>query len=212
MIPYNAFSDLLFTYVDGPQAEIVDLMLSNFNTPTQWTTYNAHGGPVVKYYAKEANLDFSLAYVNKAERDTTKLQRVLFWEPRIHPGKTVLMGVFHDGLSHTVYRLSELSPYTWINVRIYEDTDFPGCFFSYYADRRRILRRLVSCKDDGGWVFLQKGPLQTFETTDYYLRRNIKDRLNREIITEYLEALGCLVRLEGFWETVKPAHFLWQDR
>jgi hypothetical protein len=87
----------------------------------------------------------------------------------------------------------------------------PG-FFDYYADHRKVLRTVMACKDEEGWDFVQEGPVQPFENPDYYARRMKKDRLNREIITEYMEKLGFSIAQDGFWETDVPAHFLWQVR
>jgi hypothetical protein len=212
MNPYSDFSDLLFTCVNGPKADIVNVALAAFNKPDQWSPRDVSGEAIVQYFAKETQLDFSLAYVDEAERDSTKPQRVVFWEPRIHPGKTALMGVFHDGLSHSVFRFSEDNPFTWINVRIYEDVDYPGCFFDYYSDYRKTMRRLMACKDEEGWDFAQQGPVQAFENPEYYARRLKKDRLTREIITEYMDKLGFMIAHDDFWATDKPATFLWQER
>jgi hypothetical protein len=166
----------------------------------------------IQYFAKEVPLDFSLAYVDIAEQDTTKEQKVVFWEPHLYPATTVFMGIFHDGMSHSVWSASQDSPYTWINVRIYNDPEYPGCFFDYYADHRNVLRRLMAYKDEDRWDFGQEGPIQPFENPGYYARRLKKDRLNREIITEYMKQLGFLIAQDDFWETDKPAHFLWQER
>src|SRR5437867_12104392 len=96
MNPYATFSDLLFTCVDGPKEEVIGTMLTGFNRPDESSVHNAEGQSIVQYFAKETELDVSLAYIDHAERDTRKAQRVIFWEPRIHQGKTVFMGVFHD--------------------------------------------------------------------------------------------------------------------
>jgi hypothetical protein len=238
MNPYLTFSDLLFTCVDASPAEVVNTMLAGFNEPVESDVERAlktgskevevienglsriyrAGDPLppkdtsIRYFAKEVPLDFALAYINHAEKDMSTLQRVVFWEPRIHPGKTAFMGAFHDGLSHSVWCLSLDGPFCWINVRIYDDIEYPACFFDYYAARRSILRRLMTCKDEEGWDFAQQGPIQPFEKPDYYTRRLKKDRLNREIITEYMEKLGYMIAQDGFWETDKPAYFLWQQR
>jgi hypothetical protein len=97
-------------------------------------------------------------------------------------------------------------------VRIYDDLDYPGCFFDYYADHKKTARRLMSCKDEEGWDFAQEGPVQSFENRSYYSRRLKKDRLDRQIVTEYLQKLGYMIAQDGFWQTDRPAHFLWQDR
>jgi len=233
---YNSFSELLFTCVNGPKKEIVNLMLTAFNKPTPSDVEQAllagakevqvieNGAPKVyrcgdalpprnssiQYFAKEVPLDFSLGYVDYAERDTTKEQRMVFWEPRLHPATTAFMGCFSDGIECSRFSLD--SPFTWVSVRIYNDPDYPGCFFDYYADHRKVLRRLMACKDEEGWDFAQEGSVQPFENPDYYGKRLKKDRLNREIITEYMERLGYMIAQDGFWETDKPAYFLWQER
>lgn len=238
MNPYKSFSQLLFTCVSCPLEQVVNTMLSAFNKPTPSDVEQAfmaganevqvfedgvpkvyrRGDPLpprmnsIQYFAKEVSLDFSLGYLDRAERDTTKEQRVVFWEPRLRPETTVFMGSFDDGMSHSAWSLSKKSPLTWINVRMYQDADYPGCFFDYYTDHRKVLRRLMACKDEEGWDFAQEGSVQSFEDPSYYDRRLKKDRLSREIITEYMDKLGFMIAQDDFWETDKPATFLWQDR
>ncbi len=238
MNPYSTYSQLLFTCVDGPMAEIVTTMLTAFNKPTPSDVEQAllagakevqvfeKGVPKVyrlgdrlpprdasiRYFAKEAPLDFSLAYIDRAERDTTKELRIVFWEPRLRPATTAFMAAQADGMSHSVWALSQDSPHAWINVRIYDDAEYPGCFFDYYANFRKVGRRLMACKDEEGWDFATEGPIQSFENPDYYGRRLKKDRLNRDVITAYMERLGYKISQDGFWETTKPANFIWQER
>ncbi len=238
MNPYRAFSQLLFTCVDAPPTEIVNTVLAGFNAPVLSNVEQAfregakevqiHEEGVskvykpgdslpprktsIQYFAKEVPLDFSLAYVDHAEQDTTKEHRILFWEPRVCPSTTAFMGAFDDGMCHSVWSLSQDSPNTWINVRIYDNAEYPGCFFDYYSDYRKVLRRLMACRDETGWDFALQGPIQLFENAGYYARRLKRDRLNREIISEYMESLGYLIAQDAFWETDKPAHFIWQER
>jgi hypothetical protein len=238
MNPYKSYSQLLFSCVNGPVGQVVKAMLAAFNEPAPSEVEQAfmtganevrvfeegvskvygRGDPLpprttsTQYFAKEVSLDLSLSYVDRAEGDTTKEQRVVFWEPRLRPATTVFMGALDDGMSHSVWSLSRESPHTWINVRIYDNTEYPGCFFDYYTDYRRVLRRLMACKDEEGWDFAQEGPIQPFENLDHYSMRFKKDRLNREIITEYMEKLGFPIAQDGFWETDKPASLLWQER
>jgi hypothetical protein len=211
MNPYLSYSDLLFTCVNDQKETIAEAVLTAFNEPDQWSARNEDGDPITQYFLKETKFDISLAYINEAERDGTQPARILFWEPRIHPGTTVIMCAFSDGLAYSVFRLSESSPHAWINVRIYKGGEYPGCFFSYYADNRKTERVVQAYKEDE-WIFFQKGPAQSFENLDYYTRRLKRDRLNREIITEYMERLGIMIREDCFWQTDRPALFLWQER
>jgi hypothetical protein len=78
MNPYTDFTDLLFTCVDGPKAEVVATMLAGFNEPDRWSPRDHKGEAIVQHFTKETKHDFSLAYIDQAERDTTQAQRVLF--------------------------------------------------------------------------------------------------------------------------------------
>jgi hypothetical protein len=238
MNPYQSYSELLFTCVDGPKEEIVQSMLSDFNEPTPSDVEQAlmAGSNQVKviengvskiyrlgdtlppwnntiqYFTKEVPLDFSLAYVDRPEINSSLELRVVLWEPRLHPAMTVFMARGADGMSFAVRQLSRDSRHTWVNVRIHNRPDYPGCYFDYYAKHSTVRRSLTACVAEDGWEFFQIGAVQPFENPDYYARLRIEDRLNREIITEYMDKLGFLIARDCFWETDRPAHFIWQER
>ncbi|HET6247318.1 MAG TPA: hypothetical protein VFE47_06405 [Tepidisphaeraceae bacterium] len=212
MNPYKTFSEVLFTCVDGPKTDVAQTFLDGFNEPSNSSKRDAFGSPIKQYFVKEIDGPIPFPYMNKAERSARVPHRIVFWEPRIRPHTTVLTGIYADGLNHSVFRLSEDRPYAWVNVRMYSSPVYPGCFLDYYADRRKTERRLLATTDERGWDFAQKGPVQPFENTEYYSRRLIKDRLNREIITEYLEKLGYQVMDDNFWEPNGPPILLWQER
>jgi hypothetical protein len=210
MNPYKTFSDVLFTCVDGPPADIANIFANGFNRPNQWTPRDALGVPIKRYFVKESNGSLQWPYLDRAVSGNPA--RIVFWEPQDRPGVTALMGINHDGLNHSVFRLSEDSSHTWVNVRIYDDPVYPGCFFDFYADRRSTERRLLATTNERGWDFAEKGPVQPFENRAYYSRRLIKDRLNRQIITEYLDKLGYKVLNDAFWEPTGSHYELWQER
>jgi hypothetical protein len=212
MNPYKEYSEVLFTCVDGPKADVVKAFLDGFNEPNQWSARDASGSHIVQYFAKEVDGPIPFPYKDKAERSAHVSNRIAFWEPRLGTRTTVVMGIYKDGLNHSIFRLSEDRKYAWVNVRIYDDPVYPGCFLDYYADRRNIERRILAATDERGWDFAQKGPVQPFENTEYYARRVIRDRLNRQIITEYLEKLGYRVMDDDFWEPNGPPTLLWQER
>jgi hypothetical protein len=210
MNPYKTFSDMLFSCVDGPPADIANIFVSGFNEPNQWSPRDARGAPIKQYFVKESNGPLEWPYVDRAISGNPA--RIVFWEPRNRPGVTVLMGINHDGLNHSVFRLSEDSSHKWVNVRIYDDPVYPGCYFDFYANRRKTERRLLATTNERGWEFDQKGPVQPFENATYYSRKLIKDRLNRQIVTEYLEKLGYRVLEDSFWEPNGYHFLLWQER
>ena len=64
--------------------------------------------------------------------------------------------------------------------------------------RERTLQ--VHLDDSGKWYFSARGEPLPFENLDHYRQRSVKARLTPAITAEYLEALGCPVRSQGFWQ------------
>jgi hypothetical protein len=67
-------------------------------------------------------------------------------------------------------------------------------------------------KDDNQWVFFEKGPTQPFEDPSHYTHCRKRDRLNREILVQYLKKLGIHIDDPKFWEAVGNALHLHWDR
>jgi len=66
--------------------------------------------------------------------------------------------------------------------------------FSYFDGRSpnmtSSLRRIVRCfQDYGEWSFERKGEAQSFENTELYDQVRVKDRMNREILLDYVRRL-----------------------
>jgi len=88
-----------------------------------------------------------------------------------------------------------------------------NCMFDYFNDYRRVSGQLAAAHsyEDRKWIFCQEGPVQSFENAEYYTRRKIKDRFNRDVITEYMLKLGYDITHNDFWATDKPAWVVWTD-
>ena len=54
--------------------------------------------------------------------------------------------------------------------------------------------------------FYQEGELLPFENSGYYRRRRKKDRINPDIIVEYMSALGWDILDDNFWRSNKEAY------
>src|SRR5260370_23380820 len=126
MNPFQSFSQLLFTCVDGPIFQVVDTVLRGFNKPNEYSARHAHGEVIIQYFLREVSFDISLAYVDKSENCSTP-QRIIFWQPVHHVNKTVFMCNRSDGMTYSLSQLYEHSLFAWTNVRIYEDPDYPAC-------------------------------------------------------------------------------------
>ena len=64
-----------------------------------------------------------------------------------------------------------------------------NCFWFQYIYPDGKERIIYALKEDR-WVFYEEGELLPFENPDYYKRRKIKDRINNDIIIEYLSKCG----------------------
>lgn len=74
------------------------------------------------------------------------------------------------------------------NLEIFSWQDNPVSQFVTSDWNRQ--RHLNLERSRGRWVFWQKGPTAEFEDESHYIRKPVKDRLNREVIAGYLNKLG----------------------
>ena len=69
------------------------------------------------------------------------------------------------------------------------------------AETEPILRSVQASKDDSShWCWYESGPVQPYENVDHYAARLKRNRLNEEILADYLTALGCDPRQESVYE------------
>lgn len=165
------------------------------------------------YHLSQVDFDLHWGYVNRPVRKWFPLQ-LYFWEPQSMPGHTVMMGNSSDGYQHASNLASEQTPwqFTFSSIRDVPN-ESPFCMFDYFRDYRQIARHLGAgySTEDRKPIFCQDGPIQTFENPEYYKRRTIQSRLDREIITEYLQNLGYDITQDEFWTSNKPAWVVWTD-
>ena len=83
---------------------------------------------------------------------------------------------------------------------------FPAYFFYRISSNKDNERYVHYITEDNKNVFFQKGNLLSFEKPEYYKRKKKKDRLNPEIIIEYMNALGCNILDDNFWISSKDAY------
>lgn len=76
------------------------------------------------------------------------------------------------------------------------------------------IRTLSATATDGRWQWIDWGDVQEFESLDRYARRRVRDRLDRELLIEYLAALGIRVDDPEFFgeATVVVQQAPWKTR
>ena len=62
-------------------------------------------------------------------------------------------------------------------------------FMFHYSSEQGIKRNVLNYKDNK-WIFYEKGPVNNCEVAEFYEKRKIRERLNKEILLLYLKNLG----------------------
>jgi hypothetical protein len=137
----------------------------------------------------------------------------IIWEPSNAPGFTVFRSSLSDGRYTLAWKLAKggLDCYRF---EIHNEA-LPGYFFyrlSPYLESKRVVHYI----DEGSRkVFYQDGDLLPFEKPEYYERKKKKDRMNPEIIVEYMSAMGWNILDENFWTSTKKAYkdvIIWKNK
>ena len=75
-------------------------------------------------------------------------------------------------------------------------------------DKGESVRYVRAMREEPSWEFFSKGDPMEFENLDHYKRRRIADRLNRDILVEYLARLGWDLASPTFWQSKLLAFYL----
>lgn len=82
----------------------------------------------------------------------------------------------------------------------YNDKDYP--FYDFFRYEPEGLRRYVrTMKDDPRWEFYQEGEPFEFEDVSRYSRRLKRERLDRDMVIEYMRQMGYDLEDPSFYET-----------
>lgn len=80
---------------------------------------------------------------------------------------------------------------------------YGATIFTLYGPERRewlnVVRNVYAMNDGGRWDFEASGEQQPFEKSDAYLARRIRDRFTRDMLRDYLHALGIDVARNEFY-------------
>ncbi len=127
-------------------------------------------------------------------------RRIAIWSLKDEPDKSVFLSNYADGCQTVINAsLPESIDMIRISVSKYNVENFNKFEFRRNSKTRVILAYLNYDK----WEFIEQGDIVSFENKEYYSRRLKKDRLNYEIINEYLEANGWYLNDEAFCASFK---------
>jgi hypothetical protein len=121
-----------------------------------------------------------------------------FFNSSTKPDKTIMIASPEDGWYNLGSKISKQLPCgRYYFLLCDESVPEPMNFFRY--TNGNIERSVYSMKE-GKWIFYQQGEALSFEDLSNYKQRMIKKRVTRQILIDYCEKLGLLIRNETFWE------------
>jgi len=139
--------------------------------------------------------------------NSNKIKFVLY-EPVTNPGSTVFFANFTDGWYTAVRNYSKIYKKNAFQVGFTtsELIDYPAFFFYYfYLNKGKFTERTVHAIKEDKWVFYSDDNPLAIEDVANYTKRSIKDRINNNIIIEYLKKAGYDLTDIPFYTSNKKA-------
>lgn len=156
----------------------------------------------MKWQKKQCKLDFSktLSY-HDGKTNFQEMIKCLIWQPEsINFDLVVFLSSVTDGWPTLLNKYYSIYQRETICVGLCDkETYFPIYNFEY---KMGIQNRVIQAmKDANKWEFFESGELLSFENESNYKKRKISDRLNNEIIHEYLKINGIDITKDEFWRS-----------
>jgi hypothetical protein len=163
---------------------------------------------VKNYFISAIGEQYSMRYIDNytesirsyynQQYDAPQVKFLLF-SPKSNPHTTIMFANIIDGYVNLIKYVSKQCDLEYYNISIFDDSQsqmMSSYHFHYYSKNRE---RYILCYQDPKWVFFDEGEPLWFENISYYKQRIKKNRLNKNIIIEYLKSLGWDVSTEIFW-------------
>lgn len=146
---------------------------------------------------KKQDLDLKLLYFPYPPKGLMYDSKFFLWEPKNCIGTTIFMSNYLDGWHSLMTILAKNFQTEQVEIHLSNNIDIEPMFSFHYrkGNTERIIRSMI----DGKWQFYQKGEKLLFENESYYTRSKIKDRMNYDIICEYLWAMGWDIKSNLFY-------------
>lgn len=132
----------------------------------------------------------------------SQMDKILVWQPLSSRNKTVFSSNLQDGRYSFVFSYCKRFKQKAVQVAFSnKKSEYPAFKLKYFdfSGANSIERVVYALKDGSKWEFYAKGPEQFFEDTGNYLKKRKTERLNKQIILDYLLKLGIDISDENFW-------------
>lgn len=134
--------------------------------------------------------------------------KFILFEPLTNPDVTVFFPNFPDGWFTLVLNYPALFKKNAFQVGFTVDKTrkYPAYFFHYFFSKNgQNMDRTVHAIKEDKWVFFEGGTPLAIEDISNYTKRKITDRINNEIIIDYLQKAGYDLTNEVFFTSRKNA-------
>lgn len=164
-------------YINLPIDDIYNIICTDEKLNIYKTDYNTHQPDKLNAVMRS---NYSKKFEEKYYMD------ILFYQSK-YTGNTIALGSWGTLCN---YICSKIKTYN-ISFRFIADGSYAGFEKRDYINsetQQRVVQSLIG--DNDKWEFYQNGEPIFFENTDYYTKRRIADRMNKDIIIEYVQRFG----------------------
>lgn len=191
--PVKNYDYIALTIIDDESSEVFNSMkktlITDYKGESVWTFFNN-------------TINISKIMGSGQTMSGAINRRFVIWEPASKKNKTIFLSHSVDGCE-TIINASLSKSVNFIKVSV---SKYKVKTFNMLEYRKNLKKRVIlSYLNYSKWEFVAKGDILSFENKEYYKRRAIKDRLNYEIIDEYLKASGWDLNNPDFWKSKKDA-------
>lgn len=144
-------------------------------------------------------LDLSVSTYNQTETN-------IIWEPRNSQGTTIFRTTSESCHSPLFNHLANTGIECYL-IRICNHRGHAAYDFERRKGDKKSVRCIQYIQDYPRSEFYMEGEPLLFENKDYYFRRRKKDRINADIILEYMNALGWNMIDDSFWVSDKQIYY-----
>jgi hypothetical protein len=143
---------------------------------------------------------FRLPFEREPQYSGTHDVDAVFFTTRAAPGYIAFMANLQDGWSSLAHVISAQLPGRVLVCALAMPTHAYPANSMHILEGGETMRLVRAMKDDPRWEFYEEGEVQTFENAAYYTRRYTRDRVNHQIMVEYLNKLGIRIDDPQFWQ------------
>jgi len=190
----NVFSGIEFmklycikSPLEKVEKEMGDIILETLNKKWQKREIDLHFGQTLSYYDDKTNVH--------------EMVKCLIWQPQsIDFDLVIFLSSMPDGWPTLLNKYFTINKKEIIGVGLSDiKVNFPSYFFEYRNNNNH--RIIQAIKDINMWNFFESGLLTSFENELNYKKRKISDRLNNDIINDYLLKNGIDISKDVFWNS-----------